>query len=68
VSAAVAPQRDEDEAPGADFADVGDVEVFVHLPAPLHAALRRRAHREGRTMAAVMRAALCAYLDQAPRS
>lgn len=53
------PERD----PEAAAVDVGDVEVFVHLPGALSTALWRRAQLEGRTMAAVMRSALRRYLD-----
>jgi hypothetical protein len=61
VSAAIIPPPDQEAA----VEDVGDIEVFVHLPGALSTALWRRAKLEGRTMAAVMRAALCLYLDQA---
>lgn len=54
----------EDEA----LADVGDLDVYVHLPGPLASALVHRAHQEGRTMAAVVRDGLSRYLDQAPQS
>lgn len=56
------PER-EQETTADDVGEVGDVEVFVHLPAVLSTALWRRAKLEGRTMAAVMRTALRAYLD-----
>lgn len=59
VSAAVTPEQDQGEV----VEDVGDVEVFVHLPGPLSTALWRRARLEDRTMAAVMRTALVLYLD-----
>jgi hypothetical protein len=67
VSAAVTPEQ-EQEAAVDDVGDVGDVELFVHLPGALSTALWRRAQLDGCTMAAVMRTALCMYLGLEPRS